>query len=250
MHNPSQPLEYYSQSGQDRFVDEHVFNGRTGGFFVDIGAYDGVHFSNSYFFEKHRGWNGVCVEPMPEAFANVDKTRQCIKVNACIAAQPGTVEFTVATGGQAAMFSGISDRMSDEHRQRIADTVAQTAGTVRTIKVQAVTFADIMARAGRRDIDYLSIDTEGMELEILRTIDFNQFPTRCLTVEYNGKFREIRAMLKGYGFVLVEKLAADLLFVHQSQVQQMRRVGFLRPGAFQARVAKAMARRIRRAVGL
>src|SRR5258706_11369284 len=59
---------YYSQHSQDRFVDNFLLHGKRGGVFVDVGAYDGVALSNTYYFEKELGWQGICIEPNPMAF--------------------------------------------------------------------------------------------------------------------------------------------------------------------------------------
>src|SRR5208282_2318440 len=52
---------YYSQLGQDKWVIENIFKHRRGGFFVDIGAYNGVDISNTYYMEQQLGWSGICV---------------------------------------------------------------------------------------------------------------------------------------------------------------------------------------------
>jgi len=57
-------VEFYSQNGED-FLLWSLFKGRKSGFYIDIGAFDGIHLSNSYYFEKN-GWDGVCVEAHPE----------------------------------------------------------------------------------------------------------------------------------------------------------------------------------------
>lgn len=62
---------YKSQEGQDKWADEHVFHGRTGGVFVDLGCYDGVTYSNTWYFERVLNWTGVCVEPNPAVFARI-----------------------------------------------------------------------------------------------------------------------------------------------------------------------------------
>ena len=71
-------MKFHSQIGQDRFLLEHFFRGRRGGVFVDIGAYDGEMFSNTLFFERSMGWTGLCVEPLPSAFAKLAATRRSI----------------------------------------------------------------------------------------------------------------------------------------------------------------------------
>ena len=69
-------MNYYSQSQQDKIVDI-LFSKKMNGFFVDIGAHNGVNFSNSLFFETYRDWKGVCIEPIPEVFEQLQKNRNC-----------------------------------------------------------------------------------------------------------------------------------------------------------------------------
>jgi len=72
--------EYYSQYQQDKYLNEIVFKNKEKGFFLDIGAHDGASLNNTYFFEKYRKWNGICIEPIPEVFAKLDENRNCIKI--------------------------------------------------------------------------------------------------------------------------------------------------------------------------
>ena len=82
-------MKYYGQYQQDKYLDK-LFKGKSNGTFVDIGAHDGLTFSNSYFFEKERNWKGVCLEPIPEIFAKLNETRNCIKINGCVSNKVGT----------------------------------------------------------------------------------------------------------------------------------------------------------------
>ena len=66
-------IKYYSQSGED-FIAWHYFDFKKNGFFVEIGAFDGIHLSNTYSFER-AGWRGICVEPHPEYFPICKKNR-------------------------------------------------------------------------------------------------------------------------------------------------------------------------------
>ena len=63
--------QYKSQDGQDKWANEHVFHGMTHGHFVDLGCYDGVTYSNTWYFERVLNWTGVCVEPNPEVFPRI-----------------------------------------------------------------------------------------------------------------------------------------------------------------------------------
>ena len=57
--------QYKSQDGQDKWANENVFKGKSRGIFVDLGCYDGVTYSNTWYFERVLNWTGVCVEPNP-----------------------------------------------------------------------------------------------------------------------------------------------------------------------------------------
>ena len=71
--------KYYSQIGQDKFVNE-FFKGKLNGVFVDIGAHDGESGSNSLFLEKHRNWSGICIEPGPAEYKKLEESRTSINV--------------------------------------------------------------------------------------------------------------------------------------------------------------------------
>ena len=75
-------MTYYSQHNQDQFLNEHIFNNKKEGVFLDIGAYDGIEGSNSYFFEKELGWKGICFEPIPKLYQRLKENRKCISINA------------------------------------------------------------------------------------------------------------------------------------------------------------------------
>ena len=98
-------VEFYSQNGED-FLLWGLFKGRTDGFYIEIGAFDGIHFSNSYFFEKH-GWQGICVEAHPRYFPLCKNNRPeavCLN-NACVGNNSGsTVTFNAEELG---LFSGV-----------------------------------------------------------------------------------------------------------------------------------------------
>src|SRR5260221_7249446 len=83
---------YYSQCGQDQFLYENFFRTKREGVFVDIGAHDGIFYSNTKFFEE-LGWQGLCIEPIPEVFEQLKKNRKAICIQGCISDQVGKSSF-------------------------------------------------------------------------------------------------------------------------------------------------------------
>ena len=127
--------QYKSQYLQDILLDRWIFCGLTGGIFVDIGAHDGVAYSNSFVFERLRGWRGVCVEPNPAVFAQLAVNRQCTTFNCCVSDAAGTVPF-LKISGYSEMLSGIVEKYEPEHRERVERELKQFGGSSEVISIQ------------------------------------------------------------------------------------------------------------------
>lgn len=85
-------MKYFSQSGQDVYLD-NLFKQQENGVFLDIGAYDGIKLSNTYFFEKYRNWTGVCVEANNEVFQELKKNRKSKLLNLAVSEDSQKKEF-------------------------------------------------------------------------------------------------------------------------------------------------------------
>lgn len=113
-------MTYYSQIGQDKYVNEKIFRGVEKGFFVDIGAHDGITFNNSYFFEKYKNWNGICVEPLPEVYELLIKNRKCVCIEGAVSTEDGYQEFLRVKGiTRTEMLSGLINMMLDIKEESI-----------------------------------------------------------------------------------------------------------------------------------
>lgn len=204
----------FSQWGQDLFVDRIVYSGKRHGVFVDIGAHDGITFSNSYFFETFRQWSGVCVEPLPDRFAELVANRRCACINKAVASSATVATFTVVEGSD--MLSGLTDGLSQEHLARIARASAESNTRSVLISVNCDTVGAMLREANISDIDLLSIDVEGLEIQVLQTIEFDKHRVGCITVEDNARPGELQAFLRDRGFQLLARLGGDCVFVHSS----------------------------------
>jgi FkbM family methyltransferase len=206
---------YKSQDIQDLFLDRWVFRGLEGGTFIDIGAHDGVTFSNTWFFEKKRGWQGICIEPNPAVYKRLRANRSARALDCCVAGTAGTVRFQ-KIAGYSEMLSGIADRYSAEHKQRIAGEMQQYGGSSEVIEVKARTFGDIVAEAGLSEVTYVSIGTEGGEVDILKAIDFRKIMIHALTVEFGSQNKaSLFALMQGKDFELIKSIGSDLMFLNK-----------------------------------
>lgn len=187
---------YYSQVGQDKFLNEEVFKGKTGGFFVDVGAYDGVTNSNSYYFEKNLGWKGICIEPNPQSFEKLKQCREAECVNVAISATEGTVDFMQCFGGWKEQLSCIYDENTPKEH---LEDIEKYQGGYELIKVPSKPLNAVLNE--KQPIDLLSIDAEGFELTILQSIDLNKYDIKVLCLENNFKDNRLEDYLIDKGYI-------------------------------------------------
>jgi FkbM family methyltransferase len=166
-------MTFYSQSGQDKILDTHVFKGYKRGFFVNIGAWDGVCFDNTLFFERELKWTGINIEPLPDRYQSLVENRpNCKNFNIAVSDRNGDAEFLAITG-DTSMLSGIKENYDPRHLDRIARETAALNTEARTISVPVKRLDTLFKEQDVRRVHYMSIDAEGSEMNIIRSIDFN-----------------------------------------------------------------------------
>ena len=155
--------------------------------FVEIGGYDGIIGSNTYFLEKNLNWNGVVVECNPELASKCRINRNCkICEKAIYKNSDEEVEFLVPSGeeivGGKEQLGGIKNFLKKESLVVFNKCYKENY----TIKVKTISFNKLMEENELFEIDYLSLDIEGYELEVLKSIDFNKFFIKFMTVEFGN----------------------------------------------------------------
>lgn len=204
--------KFYSQDGQDSFIYNSFFKNKIGpGIFVDIGAHDGLTYSNTYFFEKELGWTGICIEPLPEIFNKLTKNRTCICINGCISNTNGLAQF-LSIQGYSEMLSGLIDNYHPKHLDRIENELTQHGGKKEVITTQCYRLKDLLEKYNITHIDYLSIDTEGSELDILKSIDFSLMDIDIISVENNYNDPNFNKYLSSHHYKLVKKIGGDEIY--------------------------------------
>lgn len=213
--------QYYSQCRQDQFVHEHFFKNRRDGVFLEIGAHNGISFSNTYFFEKELGWTGLCLEPIPQIFEQLIKNRRCRCIQGCAGVDHQVIKQFLKISGPIEMLSGLVDKFDEAHRRRIDRELKLYGGSYEVIDVPCYNLNILLEEVGIHHINFLSIDTEGGEYEILENFDFVKCPVDVITVEDNYRIHPFKSLLKSRGFRLAAKLDQDLVFVNfnSSKVQ-------------------------------
>jgi len=190
-----------SQGGQDYWVYGEAFNEMTGGYFVDIGAHDGISKSNTYLLEKRYSWKGLCVEANPLTFRLLTQNRSCCCVNACIDAKQRKVKFALK-----GYLSGIV----------AADCDNKAEPDYETVEIPAQTLVSVLEEVeAPQTIEYLTVDIEGAEDRALMGFPFDRFQFKCLTIERPSA--ALRAKLVTHGYRQVKEIPwLDCFFIHSS----------------------------------
>lgn len=201
MHN-----KYYAAHNIDQYVRENFFPNTNDGYFIDIGAHNGIDVNNTYYFENI-GWKGICFEPIPDIYKELQKNRKCITSNKAISDKEGKSSFFVIDG-YSNMLSGLAEKYPQEHIARINRELDQHDQSFDYIEVECSTFDKEITTT---DIDLLSIDTEGAELDILKTINFSKYNIKVMLIEYNYHNPELLTLLQDNGFKVVLQRGVDLI---------------------------------------
>ena len=202
--------DFFSQSGQDKCIKNYFFKNLKKGFFVEIGAFDGIDGSNCFYFEKFMDWNGIAIEPSPVHFEKLKKNRNCICINRAISNKNDHKEFVEVINGYIQM-SGI---VTDEYKKTLDIIMKDPRTKMNKLNIKTSTFKEIVGE--NKIIDYLSIDVEGEEKRILESIDFNYFNIKVLSVENNyPEQNNYNNLLKDNGFTYFDKYGVDEIYYNK-----------------------------------
>jgi FkbM family methyltransferase len=175
-------IQYLSKSNsqlrQDLFVLSQL-NFKTNGYFVEFGATDGVGISNTYLLEKEFGWKGILAEPAKYWHNNLKSNRNAHIETNCVWSESNSIlSFNEVNDVEFSTIDVYSDTGGDYHKQ--------TRKFGKTYNVKTISLNDLLLKYNApKNIDYLSIDTEGSEFEILNTFDFAAHRFNVITCEHN-----------------------------------------------------------------
>jgi FkbM family methyltransferase len=186
-------LKLNSQFMQDLFVLEQT-NFKRNGFFVEFGACDGINQSNTYLLESKFSWNGILSEPGKNWWTTLQKNRNCSIDYRCVWKKSNEViNFNETYSEMLSTISGFGE--NDMHAEARKDK--------QTYPVITVSLEDLLRfHNAPQKIDYLSIDTEGSEFEILSNFNFDTYDIQIITIEHNWtpERQKIFTLLEGNGY--------------------------------------------------
>lgn len=211
----------HGQFGEDRILQE-IFGEETEGYCVEIGAYDGRTGSASYLFEK-RGWHCLLVEPIPTLVQEIREHRACTVVNCAVSDREGTATFFVAENvEEMSTLDLTSDRL---------EWIEQVGGAVKEITVRTATLDSLLAEAAFPEIQFITIDVEGHEMEVLQGFTLEAHRPRIVIIEDNAASDDPRARggdprvgrhMSEHGYVHFRRTGVNEWYAHESDTELVR----------------------------
>ncbi len=166
-----------------------LFNHKENGFFIELGAFDGITQSNTYFFELNRNWKGLLIEPSKDSYELCCKNRpKSIVVNSCCVSNTYK-EDTILGDFNSRLMSSVNGERLHSHN---------------LIRVKALTLEKILDEKHIDvEIDFLSLDTEGYELPILQGLNLDKYRPKYILIEvYRKDFNNILSYLQDKNYIL------------------------------------------------
>lgn len=179
----------YSQSKEDIVIDD-LLGRKNKGFYIDVGAYDPIRFSNTNRFYK-RGWRGINIEPNTTCFEKIKSARPLdINLNIGIGTTRKKIFF----------FKFFPDTLSTFSQKRAREYKKQGFNLVDKTKIKTVKLSDVISIYCKNiPIDFFSIDTEGHDLSVLKSNDWTRFRPKLICIEMD-EGSEITSYLSNIGY--------------------------------------------------
>uniref|UniRef100_A0A6C0JEM7 Methyltransferase FkbM domain-containing protein n=1 Tax=viral metagenome TaxID=1070528 RepID=A0A6C0JEM7_9ZZZZ len=210
-------MTFYSSHEQDKFLEMNVFKGLKNGTFVDVGAHDGVSINNTLYFEKSNNWKGINIEPNIDVYNALKTNRpECINLNCAVSVKDGTAEF-ILNKGYTEMISGLKESFDPRHVNRLNEEKKKFGGTSETVIVNTKRLETIFDDYKMKNIHYLSIDVEGAEFDVIKSIDFDKvfIDVICFEVNYEDSGVPIILYLQEKNYLIIFKLL-DIIMIHKN----------------------------------
>lgn len=208
---------FHSQCQQDIYLEQNVFRGYKNGFFMDIGAHDGVSLNNTLYFEKQNNWTGVNVEPIKNVYDKLVENRpSSINLNCAVSDIDGTAQFYCNTG-YTEMLSGLKSNYDERHLGRLTRENRENNSITQIIDVETKRVETICDIHNIKHIHYLSIDVEGAEFNVIKSINFDKVFIDVIEFEnnYDDISLPIIHYLESKNFVIIHK-SLDIFMINKA----------------------------------
>ena len=220
---------FRSQYGQDHWVVEKVFPGRTKpGFFIEIGAGDGVLLSNTWVLEKNYGWTGILVEPTHKFTQLIkNRTAHCAQTvvswkesSLFIVEIPGLAYIKDNPDNTLRSMTIEADSLEEARKKVINEIPPDLRGKVREDQIVfkhiiSTPFEQVLRKYNApTTIDYFSLDVEGYEYEIMKGFPFDRYKVLAMNIERpNDKLQSL--LIDNKYIPVAQNKCGDIFYIHK-----------------------------------
>lgn len=205
---------HYAQYGEDIIIN-NLLDNKYEGFFVDVGAFHPRHYSNTYFFYKQRSFRGINIEPNPDGFKRFRRMRRRdINLNCGVGSKPAELTYFM-------LEDPLCNTFSEDYVKICA---ARGVKVVKTCDVPVTPLKDLLDAhlPLGQEIDFLSVDVENYDLEVLNSLDWIKYRPKVVVVEdhqFNLNDLEhpsaIYKFMRGCGYELKSVCSYSLIFARK-----------------------------------
>lgn len=203
--------KYFGQWETDRIIEEY-FTENFNGTCVEVGAANGIKGSNTLFFEQ-QGWNTLCIEPNPKQFDSLSKHRKNV-AHYAVSDSIGKMDLTIFDVGEENIMSSLTSLKPDE---RLVEAHEHIINDSYKVEVEVETLTNILEIAQfPTKIDFITIDTEGTELDVLKGFDFDRYDVTLFVVENNYDDADIREYIESKGYVRDQRYKINDFYIRKN----------------------------------
>lgn len=199
---------YHGQFETDRHISQY-FESDFKGTCIDVGAENPIIGNNTYYFEKI-GWDVYCIEANPNQFQRLKETRQKAFSFACGCENLENVDFTVCSIQGGTNQGAVSSLKIDE---RLLSDHIQYGPILEKVKVNVKTLDSFLEEEKIKKIDFISIDTEGTEIDVLKGLDIEYYCPKLFVIENNYNYDEIEMYLKKFGYIKDKRIEVNDFYI-------------------------------------
>ena len=178
---------YYAQCQEDIFLNENIFKNKKNGTYIELGALDGILYSNTKFFEDTLNWTGILIEPHPNNFILLKQNRpNNFLFNNLVSCHEEPLIFRYFVNNHSAV-SGVENTLSQHHFDTYFESDNEWNKSLQQNKIviKPTKLSEIIRETKLTHIDLLSLDVEGHEYEVLQSWDFS-IPIDIILIETLG----------------------------------------------------------------
>jgi FkbM family methyltransferase len=191
------------------------------GYFIELGANDGISQSNTFFFERYKNWKGLLIEPIPSKYLECKKNRSIknfIFNNACVSFGYRKKFVKMIYSNLMTTSLNLENDINPSKHIRLSRKFLKNNEKTFHFSAKAITLNKLLKKSGApKVIDFMSIDVEGSEIEVLKGIDFFTYNFKYILVE-SRNIKKINTFFLNKNYILKKKLSHhDYLYTYEEK---------------------------------